>query len=116
LDLFSRRMLDLDGGAALDTGTRLAVRAQTPGPKAPSEARIAETEPKRADLVIERAGPDVWILLQALCQIRHERFEGIGFSATPFTSDSLSVQVIADRPAVPAEMPGDRRDRPALFA
>jgi hypothetical protein len=101
-------MLDLDRRAALDTGTRLAVRAQTPGPKAPSEARIAETEPKSADLVIQGAGPYVWVLIQSFTEVGDERFERVRFSSASLTGDAFAVQVVADRLSVSTEVAGDR--------
>ena len=116
LDLFARRVLDLDGGPTLDARTRLAVGTELVGAQAPGEALVAEREPEGADLVIEGACPHVGVLGEAGSQIRDVLDEGVGFCASALAGHPLAIQVGPDRLAVPTQVPGDGRDRPALLA
>ncbi|KUL70032.1 hypothetical protein ADL34_06780 [Streptomyces sp. NRRL WC-3605] len=53
----------------------------------------------------------MWVIVEALTAVVQERHERVrGLSA--LLRDALAVQVGADRLAVAAQMPGDRRDRP----
>ena len=92
------------------------MRAQLVGPQPPGEALVAEGEPQRRDLVIERARPHVRVLREARPQIGDVLDERIGCGASALAGNPLSVQVGADRLAVPPQVSGDGRDRPALLA
>lgn len=67
-------------------------------------------------LVVKGGRPHVRVLPESLAQVSHERLEPVRFLLPAFADDTSADQVSADRPTVPAEMPGDGRDRPALLA
>ena len=116
LDLFARRVLDLDGGPALDAVTGLAVRAQLASAQTSGEALVAEREPERRHLVIEGGGPDMGVLSEALAQIEDERLEWVGFSPPTLAGDTCPVEVGPDGLAITTDVTGDGRDRPTLLA
>jgi len=116
LDLGTRRVFDLDGGASFHPGTGLAVRPQLSGSEPPSEALVGELEPEGHGLVVKGRRPHVGVLAQTFTQVRHELIELVGLSAFALAGDMGAVQVVPDRSPVPIQMTGDGRDRPALLA
>jgi len=101
-------MRDLDGEPALDPVTGLAV-----GPHAPHEGRVAARVTECDDLVVEGREPEVWVIVEAGSQVRHERLDGIRGAAASDTGFLFTADIGTDRLAVAPEMAGDRRDRPA---
>ena len=62
LDLLARRVVDLDGVAALHPVAGLAVGSEPCRPHLADEARVAERVSETLDLVIEGRGPDVRVV------------------------------------------------------
>ena len=90
-----------------------ADRAQLPVPDLSGQSLIRGGEPEGLKLVEQGDGPQVRILDQPGSHILDERCERVlGTFAHP--RFPLTVQVVPDRLAVPADMVGDRGDRPAL--
>jgi len=56
------------------------------------------------------------VLAQARADVVDERLERVSFGRLAFPGDPLVVEVGADGLAVPAQVSGDRGDRPALPA
>ena len=98
---------------SLDAVTGLAVRPESGQPHLAGEARVAQRIAEPDDLVIEGRGPDVRVVDEPRRQVLGERLERVRRRSGPDAGDPLPVDVGPDRLAVPAEVPGDRRDRPA---
>ena len=77
LDLFAGRVVDLDGVAALDPGTGLAVRPEPGQAHLADEARVAQRIAEPLHLVIERRGPDVRVVDEPRRQVLRERLERV---------------------------------------
>ncbi len=114
LGLLTRRMLDRRVRPALRRRARLAVRPQTPGAELAGEGRIRPVVAEPGDLVEQGHRPQVRILGEACTDIVDERLERIGFGGLAFAGDPAAGQVGADGLAVPAQVPGDRRDAHSL--
>ena len=63
-----------------------------------------------------RSYADKWIIKQPLGRVAKERLEQIRVVTGPLPSDAVAGQVGPDGLAVMSQVPGDRRDRPALPA
>jgi hypothetical protein len=116
LQLFAGRVLDLDRGPALHPRTRLAVRAQVVAAKPPGEALVAQGESEGRDLVEQSTSPHVLVLGEAGPQVGDVLVERVWPRPPPFPGDPLAVQIGTDRLAIPLQMTGDGRYRPALLA
>ncbi len=92
-----------------------ADRAEPAAPDLPGQRLIRRLEPQSLKLVEQCDPPQMRVLDQPsghIVQIRRERVEGtIAHPRFP-----LTVQIVPDRFPVPADMTGDRSDRPALPA
>ena len=67
---------------ALHPVARLAVRAQTPRSQLSCEGLVAAREAERVHLVEQCRRPQVRVLAEALCDVGHERREGVGPGST----------------------------------
>ena len=83
LDLLARRMVDLDGVAALDPGAGLAVRPEPGQAHLAGEGGVAQRIAEPPDLVIEGRGPDVRIVDEPRRQVLGERLERVGRRSWP---------------------------------
>jgi hypothetical protein len=92
---------------------RLAVRPGAIAAKGAGERRVGTLIAESHHLVEKGGRPQVRVVGKALAAVRKERHERVG-RLTPLAGGPLTVQVGPDRLAVPAQMPGDRRDRPSL--
>src|SRR6202034_3988516 len=82
-------------------------------PHLAGEARVAQRIAKPDDLVIEGRGPHVGTVDEPGRQVLAERLERVWCSADSDAGGPLPIDIGPDRLAVPAEVPGDRRDGPA---
>ncbi len=115
LDFFARRVLDLDRLPAFYARAGLAVRAQAGLADLAYERGVTAGVTELDDLVVEGARPDVGVLGKARLQVRDETLDGARPGAPAFARRPLPFQIGLDRPAVPAEVTGDRRVRPPSF-
>ena len=113
LDLLARRMIDLDGVASLDPRAGLAVRPESGQAHLAGKGWVAQGIAQPPDLVIESGRPHVRVVDEPGRQVREERLERVGRRLGPDAGDPLPVDVGPDGLSVPAQVPGDRRDRPA---
>ena len=90
-------------------------RAEVPGPDLPGQRLIRRGERESFQLVEQGDRPQMRVFDQPRGHVVDERGERI-ISAFPHPRFALTVQVVPDRLAVPADMVGDRGDRPALPA
>jgi hypothetical protein len=112
LGLLTRWVLDQRRRASLERRARLARRAQAPGAQRPRERLIRPVVTELEHLVVQGAGPHVWIVLEPLRAVHLDPVERLHPRALAH-SRFAAVQIGADRLAVPAQVPGDRADRPA---
>ena len=81
----------------------------------PDEARVAERVAEADDLVIERRRPDVRVVDKAGHQVLGEGIERVGSMSGAHSGHPLAAEIGPDGLSVPAQVPGDRRNRPASF-
>ena len=89
------------------------MRPEPGQPHLAHEARVAQRIAEPFHLVIEGRRPHVRIVDEPRRQVFGERLERVWRRLGPDSRDPLPVDVGPDRLAVSAEVPGDRRDRPA---
>lgn len=116
LRLVAGRVLDHRYRAALRRSARLTRRAQAPLAQLPGQRRIRAVVAQLEQLVIQRAGPHVRVLGQPRGAVHRERFERIRGAAGTDTRLAVAGQMGADGLTVPAQMAGDRGDRPTSGA
>lgn len=99
----------------LDLGrlARFTVRPHVIAAQGSRERGVAALIAQRDDLVEQGGRPQVRVVRESLAAVVQERSEGIRCLA-PLAGRLLAVQIVANRLAVTAQMPGDRRDRPSL--
>ena len=69
LDLFTRRMVNVDMGAAFRRRARLSMRTQIPGPYRTSERRIGTFEPQLCDLDEQNGRPHMRVIGEPLTDV-----------------------------------------------
>jgi hypothetical protein len=114
LGFLTRRMVDHRDRAALRGTARFQRRAQPPGPDLPGQGRIRQGKTQWLQLIEQRDRPQMRVLFQPGGHIVNERGERVRLRRSPFTGGAITSQIIADGLSVTTQMPGDRRDRPAL--
>jgi hypothetical protein len=113
LDLLARRVLDLDGVAALHAPACLAVRPQPTLADLAHEAGVAPLVTERGDLDEQRRRPKMWVIAEPGPDVALEVGQRVRHRGHPGARLTVAVQVRADRLAVTLQMAGDGRDRPA---
>jgi hypothetical protein len=113
LDLLARRMRDRRPVPALRRVAGLAVRPDPVTTKRLGERRVGAPVAELAHLVEQSGRPQVGVIGQSLLAVPQERHEWV-WALTALVRRSLAARIGADRLAVTTQMPGDRRDRPAL--
>jgi hypothetical protein len=113
LDLLTRRVRDHRDVTAGGSVAGLVVRPSLITAMRPRERRVRTLVAERSHLAEQRRSPQVEIVRELLPAIRQERHERIRRLAS-LTGDPLTVQIGADRLAISAQVPCDRRDRPSL--
>jgi hypothetical protein len=113
LSLLTRRVLDHRYRPTAGRAARFARRTQPTGTNLAGERRIRAVVTQLEQLVEQRGRPQVRVLAQPFPAVAGERLERIGLGPAALAGDPVAAQVGADGLAVMAQVPGDRRDRPA---
>lgn len=116
LGLLTRWVLDRCVRPTLGGRAGLAVRPQIPSADLACEGRIRPVVAKPGDLIEQGHCPQVRVFGEACADVVDERLERVVGGGLPDAGGPLVVEVGADGLAVPVQVPGDRRDRPALPA
>lgn len=115
LGLLARWMRDDRDVAAARDLAGFAMRAQLVHTDRRGQRRIRAGEPEPGQLVEQRRRPQVRVIGQSNPAVFEERVDQRRLRALPPSRLALAGQIRAHRLAVHAQVPGDRRDRPALL-
>ena len=114
LGFLTRRMVDHRDRAAFRGTARFARRAQPTVPDLPGQRRIRQGKTQWLQLIEQRDRPQMRVFFQSGGHIADERGERVRLRRSTFTGGASTRQIVTDRLSVTTQMPGDRRDRPAL--
>jgi len=112
LGFLTGRMINDRDRATLRRMARLAHRPHTPQPQRPGERGIRPVIAEVGDLVEQGRRPQMRVLNQPGRAARGVPCERVVTGRCPDPDLPFPVEIHLDRLAVPADMPGDRRDRP----
>ena len=110
LDLLARLVRELDGHAVPAGPARLAARPQPEQPQLPHERHVGAIEPELEDLAIEHRPVDVRVIDEPRDEVVTKRLQA---ARRRLALRGGPGQILADRLAVTAGVPRDRRHRPA---
>ncbi len=113
LGLLTGRVLDHRDRPPRRRSARLTRRAQATDAQLAGQRRIREPVAQLEQLVVERGGPQVRVLGQPRRAVDRERLERIRRRAGTKPGLTVAVEIGADGLTVPAQVAGDRGDRPA---